>query len=116
MNQFKNQNLCTITYDAVRQSMQGEPYHMRLARGDANTIGRVINKGIDSHLEACFVPLRGDCYQWRDGFLHCVVSTESLPVLLRRLFEEGSEESMMLAGDMLTSLGFNESGKFVGER
>ena len=46
--------------------------------------------------------------------LECSVSPESLPVLLRRLFDSDNEAGMRLAGDILTVLGFNEYGKFVG--
>ena len=114
----------TISYDAVREALDGEPYKMSVTGRDA--IGAVIeavNQGIDSHLEACFCPERGDCY---DGgsrkagkltlcrTLECCVSVESFPVLLRRLFESESEAGASLARDILTTLGFDECGRFVG--
>jgi hypothetical protein len=82
-----------------------------------------VNQGIDAHLEACYCPERGDRYaggERRAGklvvcrTLDCVVSRESLPVLLRRLFELGDEAADRLAGDVLTVLGIDEYGDFVG--
>ena len=85
--------------------------------------GQAVNEGIDSHLEACYCPDRGDQY---DGgqrkarklvlchTLECSVSVESLPVLLRRLSDLKDEAGPRLASDILTVLGFNEYGKFVG--
>ena len=88
-------------------------------------------EGIDSHLEACFCPDRGD--RFGHGVrkagkltlcrsLDCVVSPESLPVLLRRLCESDlggdpdvQAEGNRLAGDILMVLGISESGKFVGK-
>jgi hypothetical protein len=65
-----------------------------------------VNQGIDAHLEACYCPERGDHYaggQRKAGTLvlcrtlDCVVSPESLPVLLRRLFELDDEAGSSLA-------------------
>jgi hypothetical protein len=106
MNSFKNANLCTITYKQVQDAMNGEPFTMSLVGNEIVT--RLVNQGIDGHLEACFVPERGDSYT-RDGFrLNCKISPESLPVLLRRLFEDGDETS--LGESILETLGFSESG------
>lgn len=114
----------TVTYETVRAAMNGQPFPMSLT--DADEIRAVIdavNQGIDSHLEACFCPSRGD--QYDDGrrmagrlvlcrSLECVVSPESLPVLLRRLCESASEAGDRLASDILTVLGIDEYGRFVG--
>ena len=99
---------------------------------DTNEIRAVVdavNIGIDSHLEACFCRERGDRYEGRQRTvgkhilcrtLECVVSVESLPVLLRRLSELRSEDdgvvdaAMRLAGDILMTLGFDEYGHLVG--
>jgi hypothetical protein len=89
---------------------------------------QAVNQGIDTHLEACFVRERGDDYthgQRKIGelvlcsCLDCVVSPESMPVLLRRLYElEGTYEEMdaaiSLADGILTVLGINQFGDFVG--
>ena len=118
-----------LTYDAVRKAMDGEPYTMSLTgKDEINAVIEAVNHGIDSHLEACFCPDRGDRY---DGgtrkagrltlcrTLECCVSVESFPVLLRRLFDMHADEELMDAamslGDaILMTLGFDESGKFVG--
>ena len=43
-----------------------------------------------------------------------MVSRESLPVLLRRLFELDDEAADRLASDILTVLGIDEYGRIVG--
>ena len=113
-----------FTYDAVRTAMNGEPFPMSLTDTDEiNAIIAAVNQGIDAHLEACFCPDCGDRYdggQRKAGklflcqTLECSVSPESLPVLLRRLCELDGEAGMSLAADILTVLGFNDSGDFVG--
>ena len=89
----------------------GGLYQMDLAGSEADIVHRLVNWGIDSHLESCYVPDRGDSYEWRQlarmERLSCTVSTESLMVLLRRLYEDGvSDESEHLASCILDTLGF----------
>jgi hypothetical protein len=118
-----------ITYDAVRKSMDDEPYTMSLTgKGEVRAVIEAVNQGIDSHLESCFCPERGDRYgtgERKAGSLilghtlECRVSVESFPVLLRRLFELDADNELMDAGaalgrDILTTLGFDECGMFVG--
>lgn len=86
----------TVTYEAVRKAMKDEPYTMSMTGTDeVQAIIEGVNQGIDSHLEACFCPQRGDRYEVGKRMagrlllcrsLDCTVSVESLPVLLRRLF------------------------------
>lgn len=113
----------TIAYQEVRKAMNGERYTMKLAASDAAHVIRAVNQGIDSHLEACFVPARGDMYFYEKGKLYCAVSEESFPVLLRRLYELDASDSSdeydddsagCLADTMLAVLGFDEYGKYVG--
>jgi hypothetical protein len=120
-----------VSYEDIRAAMKGKPYPMSLTDdAQINAVVLAVNAGIDSHLEACFCPERGDhfergarkvgnavlCYT-----LECVVSVESMPVLLRRLTEgdvSGEEEDGEreddagedLANDILDSLGFDENG------
>jgi hypothetical protein len=114
----------TVTYKAVQKAMNGELFTMNLTDSDEiQAIIAAVNQGIDSHLEACYCPDRGDRY---DGgtrkvgklvlcrTLECVISSESLPVLLRRLSDLDDEAGPRLASDILTALGFNDCGKFVG--
>jgi hypothetical protein len=114
-------------YETIRKAMAGEPFTMSLT--DENEIRAVIeavNKGIDSHLEAAYCPDRGDRFghgERKAGkvtlcrSLDCVVSVESLPVLIRRLSESdlGGDHDVQsagsqLAGDILLVLGINEYG------
>jgi hypothetical protein len=109
-----------ISYEAIREAMGGEPYTMNLTGESIPAVVTAVNQGIDSHLEACYRD--GDRYTHarrpiiNEPCLDCVVSPESLPVLLRRLCEaelagEGGEEARCLASDILYTLGFNEYGR-----
>ena len=124
MSNFTNENGRTISYADVRAAMNGEPFSMSLTDEDEiKAVIVAVNQGIDSYLEACFCPSRGDRF---DGgtrkagklvlchCLDCSVSQESLPVLLRRLFDSYEEAGPRLASGLLMVLGFNDSGKFVG--
>jgi hypothetical protein len=114
----------TITYDAVRKAMSDDPFTMSLTdREEIQAVVAAVNQGIDAHLEACYCPDRGDRYDSgtrKAGklvmcrTLECVISPESLPVLLRRLLDSDDEAGSRLAADILTILGFNEYGEFVG--
>lgn len=116
MNTLENTNCCQISYALIRQAMVSEPFTMQLAGSDGPIVEEAVNVGIDGFLEACFVPDRGDRFEWVGGKLHCVVSEASLPTLIRRLYEVDDEEgeAARLADDILCTLGFSEYGKFVG--
>ena len=121
----------SVSYETVRKAMGNEPFTMSLTDTDEiKAIIEAVNEGIDANLEACFCPARGDSYEGgkrKAGklvlchTLDCVVSPESLPVLLRRLCEselggdtEVQSAGMSLAESILLVLGFNEYGEFVG--
>lgn len=118
---FANNNGCEVAYADVIKAVKAEKdgvYKMNMISNsdDAQNIIAMVNIGIDSRLEACFCPDRGDKFEYRDGRLYCEVSPESFPVLVRRLFENDDDEGErgLLAGDMLQTLGFNDTGEFVG--
>ena len=121
----------TVAYETIHKAMGGEPFTMSLTDEDEiKAVIAAVNEGIDSYLEACFCPDRGDRYEGgkrKAGklvlcrTLECVVSVESLPVLLRRLCEsdlggdaEVQAEGNRLASDILMCLGINEYGEYVG--
>ena len=120
----------SVDYETVRQAMANEPFTMSLTDEDEiKAVIAAVNEGIDGHLEACYCPDRGDRYgggERRAGklvlcrTLECVVSVESLPVLLRRLCEsdlgdpEVEAEGNRLASDILMVLGVNEYGEHIG--
>ena len=116
----------TVTYETVRFAMSGEPFTMSLTDSDeVMAVIQAVNEGIDAYLEACYCPSRGDQFEGgkrRAGkfvlcrTLECVVSPESLPVLLRRLCELEDSAGMRLAADILMVLGFNDYGEFVGRK
>ena len=103
-----------VTYGTVRRAMDGQPYTMSLTGQDEiRAVIQAVNQGIDGHLEACFCPALGDRYeggQRKAGklvlcrTLECSVSPESLPVLLRRLFELNGDEEMMEVASSLASV------------
>lgn len=120
-----------VDYETIRQSMNGEPFTMSLTDSDEiQAVVAAVNEGIDAHLEACFCPNRGDRYEGGNRkagklvlchTLDCVISVESLPVLLRRLCESelGGDAEVQLQGnqlacDILMVLGINERGELVG--
>lgn len=139
-----NGMLCQIPYSAVRAAMDGENYQMSLVGDDARVVQTAVNMGIDSRLQACYLPDRGDEYsrgdrsfvatsdgmRWKQGervifshTLECSVSPESLPVLLRRLYEDldytgddgdDADVGHGLAESILLTLGFDDCGKQVG--
>jgi len=100
--------------------MNGRPFTMTIADNDEiRAVIHAVNQGIDSHLEACNCPERGDTYKWADvkakgkllaRKLACVVSAESFPVLLRRLWEIESEAAENLLLSILDVLGFEDAG------
>lgn len=81
---------------AIKEQSKGL-YPMALTKTEAECVKAAVNKGIDSHLEACFMPDRGDSYVWNGHRMECEVSPESLPVLVRRLMESGNEAAESLA-------------------
>ena len=113
----------TATFSAMWSSQLGaaivelapEEYPMRLKGEDCRSFVACVNQGIDSHLEACFVPARGDRFQVvsesRIGrritsrSLNASLSAESLAVLVRRLLESDSPEANSLASAICASLG-----------
>lgn len=95
---------------ALKAVLGDKWYEMALNRPDAERVTRLVNQGIDSHLEAV-TELR----QRRGalGKLHLEFGHESLCVLLRRLLEDatkedGNEESSDLRSSILTSLEIEE--------
>ena len=116
----------------IRHAMADEGmdhYSMSLVGDDIEAVIEAVNIGIDAHLTACNCPQRGDSYQhgdrsitatwdteyWAAGdrlvlarTLECKVSAESLPVLLRRLGEDGSDIASSLRGAILSTLGIDE--------
>lgn len=126
MCRFRNENGIEIGYDLVKQAQGSKPYPMSLTGKAIDVVTAAVNRGIDSYLEACFIPDRGDSFmpgkrETANTFicrtLECRVSPESMPVLLRRLFSlEGSdefeEEARSLASSILTTLGIDEEGKW----
>jgi len=89
-------------------------YTMSLVGEDRQNVVTAVNQGIDSRLEACFVPARGDCFKFQtpEGIrgrisgtrLECKISPRSLPVLIRRLMESGDEAAEALASGICQTL------------
>ena len=89
-------------------------YTMSLVGEDRQKVVTAVNQGIDSRLEACFVPARVDCFRFRTpagvrgkisgARLECNVSPQSLPVLVRRLMESGDDAAWSLASGICQTL------------
>ena len=102
-----------ITYAMIREKMDGKPYTAELVGLDAKAVIAAVNQGIDSHLEACNI-VGKDRFERGERktsggvvhtvFLDCCISVESLPVLLRRLYEMGGEYSVDGRGKELADM------------
>lgn len=98
----------------IAKAAPQDGYSMSLAGEDVQKVITAVNQAIDSHLEACFVPDRGDSFrsQTPQGIqgrvcgprLACQVSPLSLPVLVRRLMESGDGAAESLASDICQTL------------
>jgi hypothetical protein len=99
----------------LKMKKHNKPFTMsRVGPTEKEAVILAVNQGLDSRLEACYVPERGDSYRqgkrtriaaedskfWKKGdelvlvrTLECEVSVESLPVLIRRLLEMDSGDS-----------------------
>jgi hypothetical protein len=99
---------------AIGKAAPKRGYTMSLVGEDRQAVISAVNQGIDAHLEACFVPARGDSFRLRTpkGIrgrisgprLECAVSSQSLPVLIRRLMESGDEGAESLASSICQTL------------
>lgn len=131
-----NEMCCDIEYDAIIASCNGENFPFSCVDDDeVIAVMEAVNQGIDSRLQACYVPSRGDliesgersfiatedarCGKWKKGekviylrTVECIFSPESLPVFLRRMFEADPGNS--LAASILYCLGFSDEGEFIG--
>ena len=100
--------------DEISKVAPQRGYTMSLVGEDRQTVIAAVNQGIDAHLEACFVPARGDRFRWRTPAgirgrisgprLECNVSPASLPVLIRRLMESGEDGAESLAASICQTL------------
>lgn len=117
---FYNGEMQWISYAAIIEACSGSPFTAnRLPHDESEAIIAAVNQGIDSHLEACFIPDRGDVYEvvsngpsrycGYERRMRISISPESLCVLLRRLFE--ADPCSSFASSVLTVLGFNESAR-----
>lgn len=111
---IRNGNLCQVQISDILKAMNGENFRLNLSSSDSESVYLALKTGIDSHLEACYVPSRGDRFEWSKGRLSGEISPESMPTLLRRLFESDCENAWSLADSILTVLGFDDYGRFVG--
>lgn len=100
------------TYDEIRDLMT-EPFTMQVVGDELDIVTKVVNVGIDAHLEACYIPEFGDRYEVKTTTvkgkvlsvkLDCHVSKKSMPVLLRRLFESDDEKAWQLGRDIVDAL------------
>lgn len=89
---------------AMVEQLGGRGYEMSLVGDDADALRRVVNQGIDGYLTAV---VRSH-FRWRGHRLVCEVDADDLLVILRRLFEDGSDAAWSLRSGILTTLGIEE--------
>ena len=100
---------------AIAAATPKRGYHMSLTGEDGRRVVSAVNQGIDAHLEACFIPDRGDSFRFQNppgiqgrvsgSRLECNVSPESLVVLVRRLLESSDDAAQSLASSICQTLG-----------
>lgn len=90
-------NVGVVIYEALEAV--GD-YSMSLTSEEGAVVERVVNIGIDAHLEAVDHRLA-----WIGGRLRGSVTSAGMAVLLRRLTEDGADDAMDFASSILYTLG-----------
>jgi len=98
----------TTPEETIRHALSEEcgewAYPMELVGDDADAMRSVVNEGIDGHLTAV-VRSR---FHWRAHRLVCGVDHADMLVILRRLFDKGSDSAWSLRSGILGTLGIEE--------
>jgi hypothetical protein len=110
----------TCPTDVIRARLNGKNYPMEIMGSEeVEMLARVVNQGIDSHLEA----VTGDfgkverklppSEMFPEGALiasgvKCDITPDGMLCLLRRLNEDGTEEADSLRGSILSTLNIEE--------
>ena len=84
-----------------KQTPSGYPMQIK-SKEEWSTIANAVNQGIDSHLEG-FTRSKFDS---KTGAIN--IHPEEMTVLLRRLFEDGSDSAWGLRSDILSTLNIEE--------
>lgn len=125
MKYVSNSDMIKIPYSEILKAIEltdSDPFTMTIRSNvEWRVIANCVNQGIDSHLEA----ITDSSFDASTG--ECSVSPQDLCVLLRRLgdydFTEEDEtdpdndewsKAISLQSSILTVLGFNDYGKYVG--
>ena len=91
----------SLTYGTLPNDLElTEPYPMRLRSDLWPIFARIVNQGIDSHLEAVITTAdanTGEC---------TIENTMSMRCFIRRCIEDGSEDAMSFASDILSTLDY----------
>ena len=103
----------TTPNEVILKALGTERYTISLVAEDAQVMQRVVNQGIDSHLEA----ITGSSFNWNKRemsgvtALDCDCSPKDMLVILRRLLEDDSdfaEHATNLRSSILTTIGIEE--------
>jgi hypothetical protein len=101
---------------AIRKALQvqcPDGYPMQLVGRDREALTRVVNQGIDSHLEA----VTGITFKQLDRklgkaaiarYLDCNISEDNMMVILRRLYEDEGDDAWSLRSGILSTLDIEE--------
>ena len=92
-------SLTTLTWGTIPNDLTlDEPYWLRCCQADLTTIAKIVNQGIDSHLEAVFCEQHGREITIKDS--------ASMKTLLRRCVESNDENAQDLASGIMSTLGY----------
>lgn len=100
----KTYNFGCVPNAVVLKALDGKPYTMTLCKSDEQVMRNITDQGIDSHLEAIFFKQSREKF----GRLELEIEPESMLVLLRRLYEDGSDAAWSLHSDIMQSLDIEE--------
>lgn len=89
--------LKSMTFGTIPEDLDIDgPFPMGLSDSDLLVVARIVNQGIDSHLEAVRTT--------QDGRKITILDSESMKCFLRRCVEDGSDEAHSLASDIMQVL------------
>jgi hypothetical protein len=89
----------TLNYGSIPADLSiDRPYRLDLNKTDLESVARIVNQGIDSHLEAVFTKQIGRTVWIQDS--------ASMKTFLRRCMESDDENAQDLASCIMETLGY----------
>ena len=95
--------------EVVKERFGADGYPMVLNRDDYEIFARMVNQGIDSHLEAMTgYTMEDEITRFTTKKKVVITDAQTMLVFLRRLLEESSQDALNLRGSILTTLNIEE--------